>query len=104
MICSTTRAYGGLGLGLAPVRELVDLHGGTIEAQSAGEGHGTTFTVELSVPAKGRTAELMMPPGSRPQPNTGSDGTAVGHIRCKCQLGGPKRWNSRRYGLFSKFH
>jgi signal transduction histidine kinase len=57
MICRTTRAYGGLGLGLALVRELVDLHGGTVEAQSAGEGHGTTFTVELSVPAKGRTAE-----------------------------------------------
>ena len=37
----------GLGLGLAVVREIVELHGGTIDAHSPGRGHGTTFTVEL---------------------------------------------------------
>jgi CheY-like chemotaxis protein/anti-sigma regulatory factor (Ser/Thr protein kinase) len=41
------RIHGGLGLGLAIVRHLVDQHGGTIYAESAGEGRGATFTVEL---------------------------------------------------------
>ncbi|MEH2342903.1 MAG: PAS domain-containing protein [Nostoc sp.] len=44
---SVTRKYGGLGLGLAIVRQLVEAHGGTITADSAGEGLGATFTVQL---------------------------------------------------------
>lgn len=42
-----TRSYGGMGLGLAIVRHLVEMHGGTIRVASAGKGLGTTFTVEL---------------------------------------------------------
>jgi signal transduction histidine kinase len=44
---STTRRYSGVGLGLTISRHLVELHGGTIEAASEGEGHGTTITVQL---------------------------------------------------------
>lgn len=46
---STTRPYGGLGLGLAIARQLVELHGGQIEAQSPGKGQGATFTVTLPI-------------------------------------------------------
>jgi PAS domain S-box-containing protein len=44
---SLTRMHGGLGLGLAIVRHLVELHGGTVRAESAGSDQGATFTIEL---------------------------------------------------------
>ncbi len=47
---TSTRTYGGLGLGLAITRNLVEMHGGTIVAESAGEGKGATFVV--CIPAK----------------------------------------------------
>ena len=52
---TTTRVYGGLGLGLAIVRHLVEAHSGTVRAESAGEGHGATFRVTL--PLLQRTPE-----------------------------------------------
>jgi PAS domain S-box-containing protein len=48
---STTRQYGGLGLGLSIVKQLVEMHGGGIAVTSDGEGHGASFTVCLPVAA-----------------------------------------------------
>jgi signal transduction histidine kinase len=45
----TTRAHMGLGLGLAIVRHIIELHGGRVAATSAGRGHGATFTISLPV-------------------------------------------------------
>src|SRR5262249_38142285 len=44
---SMTRPHGGLGIGLAIVRHIVELHGGSVRATSAGEGHGATFVLRL---------------------------------------------------------
>jgi CheY-like chemotaxis protein/nitrogen-specific signal transduction histidine kinase len=46
---TTTRVHGGLGLGLAIVRHLIELHGGKVYADSAGEGLGSTFTINLPI-------------------------------------------------------
>lgn len=48
---STSRKYGGMGLGLSIVKQLVELHGGTVEAHSEGKGRGSRFIVRLPVPA-----------------------------------------------------
>ncbi|WP_017315250.1 response regulator [Mastigocladopsis repens] len=53
---STTRIYSGLGLGLAIVRHLVELHGGTVHAESIGEGKGATLTVRLPLVKESRKA------------------------------------------------
>jgi CheY-like chemotaxis protein/anti-sigma regulatory factor (Ser/Thr protein kinase) len=66
---STTRRHGGLGLGLAIVRHLVELHGGTVHASSDGKGKGATFTVDLPVLASRSDA----PRAESPRPE--QDGT-----------------------------
>ena len=72
---SSTRTSGGLGLGLAIVRQLVELHGGSVEALSAGEGRGATFVVSLPLatrpeeplPASAEAVPAEDPPRAEPQ-------------------------------------
>lgn len=54
---STTRKYGGLGIGLSICRAVVDLHGGMIEAASEGTGRGSTFTIRLPLSADSGTQQ-----------------------------------------------
>jgi two-component system CheB/CheR fusion protein len=65
---SLERTRGGLGVGLTLVRNLIALHGGTVEARSEGEGHGAEFvvTLPLAVPVEAAAAR---PPAAAPRPS-----------------------------------
>ncbi len=62
---STTRTQGGLGIGLAIVKHLVELHGGTVSAASAGERHGALFLVRLPLSAVQQRIEHIVTKSSR---------------------------------------
>lgn len=61
---STTRQYGGLGLGLSIVKHLVDAHGGVIRADSAGENQGATFTVQFPLYVDETVQPSVKPPAA----------------------------------------
>jgi CheY-like chemotaxis protein len=63
---SPTRAHGGLGIGLAIVRHLVEAHGGSVAAASPGRGQGSVFTVDL--PLTVEASHPALPPATRPEP------------------------------------
>src|SRR5690606_3885336 len=63
---TATREHGGLGLGLAIVRQLVEMHGGSVAVDSAGEGQGATFTVVLPVVRGARVAHAARHPSAGP--------------------------------------
>jgi PAS domain S-box-containing protein len=78
---STTRRFGGLGLGLALVRHITELHGGTVLAASPGRGQGSTFHVTFPVtaeerPVPSRLSSTPAPPRARP-----ADASAIFGLR-----------------------
>jgi CheY-like chemotaxis protein len=74
---SSTRLHSGLGLGLALVKHLVELHGGTVAAQSAGEGKGATFVVKLPL----AIAEIPSGIPPRMHPTAPSTDASAGGVR-----------------------
>ncbi|MBD2731439.1 response regulator [Nostoc sp. FACHB-892] len=86
---ATTRKFGGLGLGLAIARQIVEMHGGTIAAQSPGDEQGTTFTVQI--PLAPRLGE---------PPSTELSSDSIGDLTCISILVVDDETDSREFVAF----
>jgi signal transduction histidine kinase/ActR/RegA family two-component response regulator len=83
---SSTRAHGGLGLGLALVKHLVELHGGSVFAQSTGPGQGATFSVRLPIRVDAErlpAADVPRRAGEATAPNVSANGS-LERVRLLC--------------------
>jgi PAS domain S-box-containing protein len=82
---TSTRKYGGLGLGLAIVRHVVEMHGGTVEASSPGKGLGATFKVRFPIASPEIFVQPQKPPGAELKqptvPNRMDDKQNLGGVR-----------------------
>jgi len=76
---SSTRSVRGLGLGLAIARQLVELHGGSIQAESPGAGQGSTFTVKSPLPRHGHAGQRARLLAGGPERRTGGSARPHGH-------------------------
>lgn len=74
---STTRKHGGLGIGLALVRHLAEMHGGRVWAESEGPGKGATFTVEIPMPISGAVAPESATPAQPESPDDSLMGLCI---------------------------
>jgi signal transduction histidine kinase/response regulator RpfG family c-di-GMP phosphodiesterase len=76
---TSTRSHGGLGIGLTIVRHIVELHGGSVRAESRGEGHGSAFTVTLPITAapEHQDQPLRQSPAELRQRSSGAAGAAA---------------------------
>jgi signal transduction histidine kinase/CheY-like chemotaxis protein len=83
---SATRHFGGLGLGLSIVKQLIELHGGTIRVESGGIGKGTSFFVLLpvrAVPRQDEAGGFRKPSGAAQQQELLNSGAAAAHNNVK---------------------